>query len=282
MPKTILRAAAFAFVFVGFTIPAFAEDPPQNDLLNATLWMQNAPEFKGNALTVFTLARIRLDQALADTKWTAAPVEQTGAFGNFPPAIVVDVDETIMDNSPFQAWQSIHDKSFDPKAWTAFVNSTTSRAIPGAVDFIKYAVSKGVKVFYVTNRTAEEEAGTRKNLELLGFPIDQSMDTVLTSREKPDWGSAKGTRRAFIAKDYRILLNLGDNLSDFTDDYRGDEAARAKVFEANKDRWGREWIVVANPAYGSFESAPYKHDFKQSDANKRKAKRDALQPWAGP
>jgi 5'-nucleotidase (lipoprotein e(P4) family) len=262
--------------------PALAQEPPQNDLLNATLWMQNAVEYKANSLAVFTLARLRLEQALADPNWTAAPAEQTGAYQALPPAIVVDVDETIMDNSPYEVWLTLQDKNFDPRTWTAFVNSATSRAIPGALEFIRYAQSRGVKTFYVTNRTIEEEAGTRKNLELLGFPLDPATDTVLTTRERADWGSAKGTRRSFIAKDFRILLNLGDNLGDFTDDYRGDESQRDRVFEANKERWGREWIVIANPAYGSFESAPYKHDFKQADGDKRRAKRNSLQSWPGP
>ena len=142
--------------------------------------------------------------------------------------------------------------------------------------------SKGVKVFYVSNRTAEEEPATRKNLGKFGFPIDGAIDTVLTSRERPDWTSLKGTRRAFIAREYRVLLNLGDNFGDFVDEYRGTEAERLAVLEQYKNRWGRQWIMLPNPTYGSFESAPYKHDFKLSEAAKRKAKRDALQPWPGP
>jgi len=259
-----------------------AQESPQNDLLNATLWMQNSAEYRANSLAIFTLARLRLDQALADTRWTAAPAEQTGAYQNFPPAIVVDIDETIVDNSPYQAWLTLQDKNFDPKTWTAFVNSVTSRAIPGAVEFIRYADSKGVKVFYVTNRTAEEEPGTRKNLEQLGFPVDPTMDTVLTARERPDWTLRKARAAPSLPKTIGSCSISATISADFTDEYRGDEIQRAKIFEANTNRWGREWIVIANPAYGSFESAPYKHDFRLPDSDKRKAKRDALQPWAGP
>ena len=232
---------------------------------------------------IFALARLRLDQALADPNWTAIiPKELSTPYQSLPPAVIVDVDETVLDNSGYQAWNAIEDTSFDPKTWNMFVNTVTSRAIPGAVEFCQYASSKGVKVFYVSNRTAEEEPATRKNLEKFGFPIDTTMDTVLTSREKPDWGSAKGTRRAFIAKEYRVLLNLGDNFSDFTDDYRGNEAQRLAVLEQYKDHWGRDWIMLPNPTYGSFESAPFNHDFKKSEAERRKAKRDALEPWPGP
>ena len=277
-------AAVLALVLVaGASVPARAQDaPPSHDLLNAVLWMQRSVEYKASALTAFALARIRLDQALADPSWTAAPKEQTGAYQSLPPAVIVDVDETIVDNSGYQAWMVHKATTFDPKTWTAYVKTETSLAIPGALEFTTYAASKGVKVFYVTNRTAEEEAATRKNMVKLGFPMDDAVDTMLTARKQPDWGSAKGTRRAHVAKSYRVLLNIGDNFADFVDEFRGSEADRLKVLEDHKARWGREWIMLPNPAYGSFESAPFGHDFKLSDADKRKAKRGALEPWTGP
>jgi len=275
------RLAALA-VLMALAGPVAAQEPPANDGLNAALWLQRSVEFKGTALTAYALATIRLDQALADGKWTAAPGEQTGAYETLPPAVILDLDETALDNSGYQSWLVSSGNAFSPKTWTAFVNSQTSTPVPGALEFCKYAESKGVKVFYVSNRTAEEEPSTRLNMEKYGFPMGGNVDTVLTSREKPDWGSAKSTRRAHIAKDYRILLNIGDNFGDFTDAFRGSEAERLKAYEENKARFGKEWIVVANPAYGSFESAAFGHDFKKSEAEKRKAKRDVLQPWTGP
>jgi len=262
--------------------PALAQEPPSQDLLNAVLWMQRSVEYKAAALTAFALARIRLDQALADRNWTAAPKEQTGDYQSLPPAVILDVDETILDNSGYQAWMVLKDTTFDSKTWNAYVTTVTSLAIPGAAEFAQYADGKGVKVFYISNRTAAEEPPTRKNLEKLGFPLGGPVDTMLTVGKQPDWGSAKGTRRAYIAKSYRILLNLGDNIGDFVDDYRGSEAERQKVFDANRDRWGREWIMLANPAYGSFESAPFGHDFKLSPGERRRAKRAVLDAWPGP
>ena len=259
-----------------------ASDLSASDLLNAVLWMQRSVEYKANALTAFALARIRLDQALEDRSWTAAPKEQTGAYQSLPPAIVLDIDESILDNSGYQAWMTLKGTSFDPKTWNAYVNTVTSLPIPGALEFAKYADSKGVKVFYVSNRTADEEPATRKNLEKFGFPMGGSVDTMLMTRKQPDWGSAKGTRRVYIAKSYRILINVGDNFGDFVDEFRGTEAERLKVMEEHKARWGREWIMIANPSYGSFESAPYRHDFKLSEADKRKLKRGVLDAWPGP
>jgi acid phosphatase len=274
---TVVLVAALACA-----VPARAQDPPAHDLLNAVLWMQRSVEYKTAALTAFALARIRLEQALTDPSWTAAPKEQTGAYQALPPAVILDVDETILDNSGYQAWMVLKDTTFDPKTWNAYVNTVTSLPIPGAVEFAQYADSRGVKVFYVSNRTAQEEPATRKNLEKFGFPMGGSVDTMLMARKQADWGSAKGTRRAHVAKSYRVLLNLGDNFGDFVDEYRGSEAERLKVMEEHRARWGREWIMLPNPAYGSFESAPFGHDFKRPPAEQRKAKRGVLDAWTGP
>jgi 5'-nucleotidase (lipoprotein e(P4) family) len=257
-------------------------DPPASDLLNAVLWMQRSVEFKATALTAFALARVRLDQALADPSWTGAPKEQSGAYQSLPTAVILDIDETILDNSGYQAWMTLNGTTFDPKTWNAYVKTVTSLPIPGALEFAQYADARGVKVFYISNRTAEEEPATRKNLEKFGFPMGGATDTMLMARKQPDWGSAKGTRRAHVARSHRVLLNVGDNFGDFLDEARGSEAERLKALEQHKDRWGREWIMIANPAYGSFESAPFNHDFKLSESERRKLKRGVLDAWPGP
>src|SRR5262249_50682009 len=152
---------------------------------------------------------------------TGAPKEQTGAYQSLPPAVILDLDETVLDNSGYQAWMTLRGTTFDPKTWNAYVNTVTSLAVPGALEFARYADAKGVKGFYVSNRRAEEGPATRKNRKKPGFPRGEGVDTRLMSRKQPDGGSAKGTRRAFVAKSYRILLNVGDNLGDFVDEYRG-------------------------------------------------------------
>jgi acid phosphatase len=267
---------------LGLVVAAPAQDTPAHDGLNATLWTQRSVEFKATALAAFALARIRLDQALADPSWTAAPREQTGAYQSLPPAVIADLDETLLDNSAYQAWMVLKDTTFDSRTWNAYVKTVTSLAVPGALEFAGYADGKGVKVFYLSNRTAEEEAATRKNLEKLGFPLGAPVDTMLMAGKQPGWGSAKGTRRAHVAKSYRVLLNIGDNLGDFVDEYRGSEAERSKVFAEHGSRWGHQWIMIANPTYGSFESAPFGHDFKRSIADRRQAKRAVLDAWPGP
>lgn len=274
--QSLLSGAVALSLLAG---PAIAAGPvPQNDLLNAELWMQRSVEYKANALAVYALGRIQLDKALADPNWTAA-IEQTGNYQDLPPAVVLDLDETAMDNSAYQTGLVTNGTEFSPKTWDAWVKAERATAVPGAVEFAQYAESKGVKVFYVTNRSADQEEATRRNAQALGFPMGGNVDTFLMSKEKPDWGSAKSTRRAAIAKDYRIVLLFGDNFGDFSDAYNGSEAERLKAYEATKERFGRDWLMLANPGYGSFESAPYGHNFKLSADEKRAKKIGALEPW---
>ena len=261
---------------------AKAEEPQPNDLLLAVLWNQRAVEYKGNALTVYALGKIRLDQALADKSWTAAPVEQQSDYASLPPAVVLDIDETVLDNSPYEVWMMKTNQSFSTRTWNQFCAARISKAIPGALEFTQHADAKGVKVFYVSNRDAVTEKDTRENMAKLGFPMGGNVDTFLMQNEQPDWGNRKGTRRAFIARNYRILLNFGDNLGDFDDRYRSSEAEREKVFEEDKAHWGHDWLVIANPTYGSFDTAPYGYDFKKSRETQRKAKWDVLESWSGP
>ena len=261
-------------------IAARAQDA--SDLLLATLWTQRSVEYKANALTVFALARIRLDEALVDRSWTAAPAEQTGDYQTLPSAIILDIDETLLDNSKYQVWMMKNDKTFSTKTWNEFCAAQISTAIPGALEFVKYADSKNVKIFYITNRAAETEKDTRENMQKLGFPLGGNVDTFLMQNEKPEWGSAKSTRRAVVTKDYRVLLNIGDNFGDFDDRYRSSEADRLKAFDSDMAYWGKQWLMIANPTYGSFDTAPFGHDFKKSREDQRKAKWDVLESWSGP
>jgi acid phosphatase len=119
-------------------------------------------------------------------------------------------------------------------------------------------------------------------MEALGFPMGGNVDTFLMSKEKEDWTSKKGTRRDFVSKDYRVLLLLGDNYGDFSDDSGKSEADRLASLQANMAHVGHDWIFIANPEYGSFESSPFGNDFKKSPDERRQLKIDALPAWAGP
>ena len=232
---------------------AGAAAPHEN--LNAVIWVQTALEYEATALQAYRLAQLQLDAALADPSWTAA-IEQSGDASKLPPAVILDIDETVLDNSYYQARMVRDNTAYATATWDPWVMEARATAIPGARQFTQYAAQKGVAVFYVTNRTANLEQATRKNLASEGFPLAANLDTVLVRGERQEWSSsAKGPRRAHVARDYRIVMLIGDDLGDFVVDASGTPQERAARTARYEGWWGRRWIMIPNPTYGSWERA---------------------------
>ncbi len=261
--------------------------PPRqtHENLNAVLWMQTAAEYRSSARQAYRLARLQLDAALADASWTAA-LEQTTVTPSLPPAVVLDLDETVLDNSAFQARQvadstPYHGVPYSEEVWNRWCEERTAGGIPGAAEFVKYARSRGVTPFYITNRDHAVEDATRDVLARLDIPVETSRDTVLTRHENGWDASDKGARRQFVAANYRILLLIGDNFDDFASGTRVSVADRAALEQKYEAYWGSKWIVLPNPTYGSWEQAitfgeKLPDDPEQRDAQTLAAKYRAL------
>jgi 5'-nucleotidase (lipoprotein e(P4) family) len=238
----------------------------------AVLWTQSSAEFRALAYQAFSLARLRLDQAMINRKPGRGPSRSLK-----PPAIVVDVDETVMDNSRFQAELILRGAAYNSQAWQAWCDRAEAGAVPGAVEFLNYATRRGAHVFYITNRRPPEKAGTIANLKKLGFP-EVSEDTVMIRAQGAS--SSKESRRDMVRSRYRIVLLVGDNLNDFTDDFSGKSIAeRAAEVDRQRAEFGSSYIVVPNPMYGDWESAVYENKSNLSDDEKRTMRRTALKGY---
>ncbi len=239
------------------------------DGLLATLWVQKAGEYKAVSYHTFRAAGPALDAALADSGWTAAPEQAGEDFSGLPPAIIVDIDETILDNSPFHAQLILLEEPYSEDRWRAWVDRAEARAMPGAVEFLRTAVARGVTVFYVSNRSVEQEEATRRNLISEEFPVNEDRDVVLLHGEN-HWTSDKSDRRATVAEDYRILLLFGDDLNDFTSGARTEAPEpRAEIVHEHAGRWGRQWFILPNPLYGSWEASLHGRDPILTEDEKR-------------
>jgi|OpeIllAssembly_1097287.scaffolds.fasta_scaffold116849_2 acid phosphatase len=244
------------------TPPAAAPAPPpvaaasaKVTLPDSVVWFRTSVEYRATALQAYRLAASMLDRALADGTWTAA-LEQTGEFASKPPAVILDVDETVLDNSESEERNIREGAVYSEARWADWCNERKATPIPGALEFTRAAAAKGVAVFYVTNRDRALEQATRDNLAKFGFPLDASRDTVLTRAERPEWTSSeKSPRRSLVAQDFRILLLVGDDFGDFVAGARGTLAARKSLDDANAAMWGVKWIALPNPLYGSWKTA---------------------------
>ena len=251
-----------------------AAAPHEN--LHSTLYVQTAAEYAALTRQVFRSARQQMRRALRDSAWTAFPPQETAPdYRDRPPAVVVDVDETVLDNSPYQARLIADGRSYSTETWNDWVREEQAEAVPGALAFAQAAEEAGVTVVYLTNRDAQVEAATRRNLRALNFPLAGNRDVILTQGEEPGW-EAKEPRREAAAEDFRILLFLGDNLGDFVADVERSVEARRQLADRYADYWGRRWFVLPNPQYGSWEGALYGYDYGQSRAERLRSKRRRL------
>jgi 5'-nucleotidase (lipoprotein e(P4) family) len=235
----------------------------------AILWTQSSAEYRALAYQTFVLARLRLDENLRNR-------ELRGSARRSAPraALIVDADETVLDNTRFQAELVLRNLPYDPQAWRAWCQRSEAGAVPGAVDFLTYASRRGVRVFYITNRREAEKAGTIANLQKLGFP-NVSDETVMEREEGAP--ASKESRRQKVAARYRILLLVGDNLNDFSDHFSGKSIAeRAAQVDRERAEFGTRFIVVPNPMYGDWENAVYENKSGLTDAEKRAYRRMAL------
>lgn len=249
--RILIRSRITATIFCAFFLlspAAHSDDFTTKDLneeaILALSWVQTAAEFKALAHQAFNIAKLRWDMDKQDGK----------------KAVVVDLDETVIDNSPFNAGLIGKDYGYGNTSWKEWCDAESATAIPGAVAFLNHVVDTGGDVFYVSNRKAQPEKnydlteGTMNNLKALGFPqVDKNHMLLRTGTSK------KQPRRDLITgQGYRIVLLLGDNLNDFSSAFSAETIdARAAAVEMEKEKFGDIFIILPNPIYGNWEEAVY-------------------------
>jgi acid phosphatase len=251
----LLRALAVTTIVILTGCIQQPERINSHEMLNATLWQQTSAEYAGITNQVYRFARNSLDQALADTTWTAA-LEQTGDYTHLPPAVMLDIDETVLDNGPYEARIIKHLGQYSPVTFAEWCRDENAPAVPGAKTFLEYAVKQDVAVFYYSARREKLRDCTIRNMRELGLPLPDDSRLLLNN------GTNKSGYREMIARDYRILLLVGDNLEDFVDGSKSDPASRRELALHHVQRWGRQWIVLPNSIYGHWESSIYNFDYQ--------------------
>src|SRR5690606_13979628 len=147
-----------------------------DDNLNAVLWVQRSMEYRVLSETVFRAAGERLDAALADPSWDALVPAERAAAGDaagLPPAIILDIAETVLDDAAYQARLVVDGAEFADATWDAWVEERKAPPLPGVVDFTRAAAARGVTVFYISNRSAALSDATLDNLRSEGLPVQR-------------------------------------------------------------------------------------------------------------
>jgi 5'-nucleotidase (lipoprotein e(P4) family) len=267
--------------------PAAPATPPAatapDDNLNAVLWVQRSAEYRANAISIFRAAADHLDAALAEPEWDALVPderEQAAPAKGLAPAVIMDIDETVLDNSPYQARLVVNGLEYDEVTWDQWVAEKKARPVPGVLEFARAAEAKGVTVLYLSNRAVHLKEATLANLRAAGLPVkDDSVFLGLGTHVEgcEQNGSEKLCRRRLAGREYRVLMQFGDQLGDFVEITANTPEARAALLDEYDDWFGERWWMLANPTYGSWEPAVFNNAWSEPREARRAAKRTALQ-----
>lgn len=242
--------------------PQAAENDMKH-LLLATAWYQQSAEMRACYYQAYNMARLALKENKQNYK------------GPKPTAVVFDIDETVLDNSPFEAKLMSDRQNYSDSAWKVWTAREDARALPGAADFIGYARELGVEVFFISNRAEEERDHTLKNLAEAGMAVDSEHLLLYDASKKT---SCKDERRDAVSANYEIILFVGDNLGDYTSLFdRRDSSLALQLADSLRDDFGRKFIVLPNPMYGEWENAIYEHKYSMPMSEKNRIMLELLE-----
>ena len=274
--KRVLLAVVCSLLGSASALATDAEHPARpataREQMNSTLWMQRAAEYRLAATQVWRLAGEKLASSLS-APGTAALEQITFSadrLASLPTAIVVDLDETVLDNTAYQARNVLKGADYDEASWQAWMQEAAAPAVPGSQAFLQAAAAAGHRIIYLTNRRClpmppssdsnsersvtdpcPAQSWTQANLKTLDLPFAEDPESLLLRGARAEWASSdKRIRRAWVAERYRIIALFGDDLHDFVD--RSEFAKR----ETELSRWfGERWFLLPNPMYGSWDRA---------------------------
>ncbi len=242
--------------------------PAQNSqeyLVAATLYVQKSAEYEALCLQAYAQAEAQLLEYFEN--------------GGGKPAVVLDLDETVLDNSAYTAWQILADRPYDDDTWNQWVEDASAPAVPGAVRFLNIADSLGAELYYISNRDVSGLEATIRNMADLGINRVEEDRFFL----KTTTSDKTGRRKDVMDTGWNLIMLIGDNLGDF--DRIWDKPApledRSKMVANRRAQFGTVFIVLPNPLYGTWLQAIYGYEHMDEDAQ-RETRRKALEAWEGP
>jgi len=253
---------------------------PADDNLNAVAWTQTALEHDLIYQETYRSAQSQLLTALKDKHWDALPTDdRITPYKNLKPAVILDIDETVLDNSPYQARLIRKGGEFNEADWAAWCKEERARAMPGAVAFTQFAAKHGIAVIYISNRAQDLDTATIDNLRKVGLPVSGpdaflGLGTILKGCDQV--GTEKNCRRQLVSQHYRVLMQFGDQLGDFVTVMSNTPAGRAQAMALYADWIGSRWFVFPNPTYGSWEPALFNNEWSTPRDQRRQLKIQAL------
>lgn len=232
-----------------------------NGKVFTSLFQQQSAEYRALCHQAYNVAAMQIDRYVPTT--------------NKPKALITDIDETILDNSPYAVHQGLQGKEYELPSWYDWTSRAMADTMAGAAKLLRYAQSKGIEIFYVTNRDGVERAATLKNLQKFNLP--NADDRHLILREGT---SSKEVRRQKVAETHEIVLLMGDNLGDFSHLFdKKTPEERKNNTDISASNFGTRFIVFPNPNYGDWEGALFNYNYKLTNQQKDSVLRAVLKNY---
>ncbi len=251
--KILLTLGLFVSAFILFSFHGNHSDGGQQTATNSkseyltqsVLWYEHSGEMRALYYQAYNLARFALDENLKGKEKTTKQK-----------AVVMDIDETLLDNSPFEGRMILSGIEYTPSVWKEWLNKGCAKPLPGCLEFLNYAKSKKVEIFYISNRAENEMDSTLKNFAKFNFPCADKEHMLF----RTDKNSSKETRRRHLLDiNYEIVLLCGDNLGDVSAAFDNRQTdARLDSVDKYKTEFGKRFILIPNPMYGDWDKCFYK------------------------
>lgn len=201
----------------------------ETKLPNDIRWITNSSEYKILCEQTYKNAWDNLSEVLKNA--------------NSQSAIIMDLDETILDNSDYQVGLTEKNESYKPESWFVWVNQEEAKLVPGAKAFIDSVRTTKTRLIFLSNRMAKNELPTINNMKQLS--IYEEEDIFLLRIDKPDKKHIRraevidGTGRIKDIGPLTVLAYFGDARHDFPDpdDYYS---------------FGKNMFMFPNPMYGKW------------------------------
>lgn len=261
--RTFLKGFSIAVFIICSGCTFHKESSISSQSIMAVNWMQQSGEYEALSWQAFNIA-----QHIYDSR--EAPEGKTKA-------VIVDIDETVLDNSAYQAWLIWTNEIYSETTWQEWVHDKNAIAMPGAEAFAKHVLATGGRIFYISNRDSSTFESTAANLRSQGFP-DITSETLLLMRGH----SSDKTERVeqVIQQGYLPVVFMGDNLNDFTSEtYHQDNTTRREYVSRHRNDFGTKFVILPNPSYGDWEGGLDKAYWKVPPAQRMQLRHSNLRPW---
>lgn len=248
-----MKIFIYTFSFVFFVSSLFGQDTLSQKKAKVlpVLFHQHAAEYRALCYQAFNAASLHLETIKKKRK-------------GLPLAIITDIDETVLDNSYYEAQRIKDGKEFTAQSWKNWTDRSAATLVPGAADFFNKVKRAGIEIFYLSNRDTSEIRSTVSNFKKLHLP-DADLLHMIFRKDK----ASKEIRRQQIMNRYNVVMLIGDNLNDFAELFEmRNSAERKNEVDKMKEAWGTKFIVLPNAIYGEWENALY--DYKRNLTSQQK------------